>query len=87
MVIRKIGKLACCVFIWSGFVTAQAQAPTLDPADDTRHLGPISEFLFWTPEQQVAGYRNMDKVFPTRLIPAGGSILELPENPVDLDAR
>ncbi len=62
-----------------------AEAPMLDPAEDVSHLGKANNFLFWAPEQQVAGYRNIDKVFPTRIISAGGSTYGLPEQMVDLD--
>ena len=41
-------------------------------ADDLGNLGPSNRFLFWEPEQQVAGYRNIDQIFPTRTIHAGG---------------
>jgi len=61
-----------------------AQAPFVDPADDVKHLGSPYEILFWTPEQQVSGYRNINKIFPTRTIVAAGTVLELPEAPVDL---
>ena len=40
--------------------------------DDLANLGPSNRFLFWEPEQQVAGYRNIDRIFPTRTIHAGG---------------
>lgn len=62
-----------------------AQAPPAQPADDTKHLGPPQEFLFWSPEQQVAGYRNIDKVFPIRTIVAGGTPFPLPVELMDLD--
>jgi CubicO group peptidase (beta-lactamase class C family) len=55
-----------------------AKAPTMDPADDAKHLGSPETFLFWAPEQQVASYRNINLVFPTREIAAGGKTLELP---------
>lgn len=61
-----------------------AEAPVMDPAKDAQHLGSPNKFLFWTPEQQVAGYRNINLVFPTRKIPAGEKVLELPEQPVSL---
>jgi len=64
--------------------TAQAKAPFIDPVDDPNHFGSPENTLFWTPEQQVAGYRNVEKIFPTRVIPAGGAVLELPEAPQDL---
>ncbi len=63
-----------------------AKAPTIDPADDARYFGPPEKILMWTPEQQVAGYRNMNKLRPTRKIPAGGAVLELPEKLVELGA-
>lgn len=61
-------------------------APTIDPAEDKAHFGPPEKILFWTPEQQVAGYRNMDLLAPVRLVPAGDQPLALPERPLDLDA-
>jgi CubicO group peptidase (beta-lactamase class C family) len=60
-------------------------APHIDPAEDAAHFGPIEELLFWTPEQQVAGYRNMDKLTPVRWVRAGDTPLHLPERPLDLD--
>jgi len=61
------------------------KAPEIDPANDFKHLGPVEKFLFWTPEQQVASYRNIDKIFPTRIIRAGKQPLELPEQKVNLN--
>ena len=73
--------LALCTpaYLW-------AKAPTIDPQDDAKHFGPPEKILMWTPEQQVAGYRNMNKLRATRKIPAGGTVLELPEKLVDLGA-
>lgn len=65
--------------------SAFADAPTLDPAEDLNRLPPAaSSPLFWTPEQQVVGYRNADKLNPTRKIIAGGSVFPLPPAKVDL---
>jgi len=69
----------------SGIIPLYAEAPMLDPAEDASYLGEANRFLFWTPEQQVAGYRNIDKVFPTRTISTGESIFALPERMVNLD--
>ncbi len=77
---KKAAALTLCLFALGGFAAVYAKAPTLDPAEDAKHLGPADKFLFWTPEQQVAGYRNIDKVFPTRKIPAGSTVLELPQS-------
>ena len=64
---------------------AWADAPYIDPADDEKHLGPPEKELFWTPEQQVAGYRNMDRISWTRAIPAGNDPYPLPTDLQDLD--
>ena len=61
------------------------KAPEIDPTNDFKHLGPVENFLFWTPEQQVASYCNIDKIFPTRIIRAGKQPLELPEQKVNLN--
>lgn len=61
-----------------------AEAPFIDPADDARHFGPPDKILFWTPEQQVAGYRNIHRIYPTRRIAAGDGVRALPFAPVDL---
>ena len=61
-----------------------AQAPLIDPADDEKHFGSPANTLFWTPEQQVAGYRNSEKITWTRRIKAGDSVRTLPYAKVDL---
>ena len=65
-------------------LSIHAQTPFVDPAEDLTHLGAPENFLFWTPHQQVAGYRNIEKIFPTRDVKAGGAVLELPEKKVNL---
>lgn len=80
-------KLKILLAAWLALPAAtavRAEAPFIDPASDPEHFGPPDQFLFWTPEQQVAGYRNIDRIFPTRRIPATGTPLELEEAPVDL---
>lgn len=61
-------------------------APFIDPADDAGHFGDPERVLFWTPQQQVAGYRNMDRIVPVRWIRAGDQPLALPERPAQLDS-
>lgn len=73
------------VFLLAVAVSAYAEAPTIDPADDENHLGPPDDVLFWTLEQKVAGFRNYDKIFPTRDVPAGDSSYVLPVDYIDLD--
>lgn len=76
--------LTCWFLLLGSPVFLYAQAPTLNPADDVNHLGPPEKFLFWTPQQQVAGYRNINLIFSSRLIPAGKNVLELPQQLMDL---
>ena len=64
-------------------VTVQAQAPWIDPADDAKHFGPPQP-LTWTLEQKVSGFRNYDKIFPARDVPASTSPYPLPSKPIDL---
>jgi len=66
-------------------LSAHNGAPYIDPARDSEHFGSVENLLFWTPEQQVAGYRNMEKLAPARWVRAGDSPLMLPERPVALD--
>ncbi len=67
------------------FVPQVAQAETyLDPAEDAQRLPDDSAPLFWRGEQKIAGFRNMDKLAPNRVITAGGEVLALPEAKIDL---
>ncbi len=40
-------------------------------AEDRQPTGD-SDILFWSPERQIAGYRAIDRIYPTRKIEAGG---------------
>ncbi len=82
---RRIAVFTFCLLMLTAITLVDAEAPVLDPADDANHLGEVNNLLFWTPEQQVAGYRNIDRVYPTRIISAGGSAYGLPEQLVDLN--
>jgi CubicO group peptidase (beta-lactamase class C family) len=44
-------------------------------------LPPSTGFLFWTPAQQNIGYRNIDKIFPTRTVKHGSGVFPLPQSP------
>lgn len=35
-------------------------------------------FLFWTPAEQALGYKNIEKIFPTRTVKRGGPVAVLP---------
>jgi CubicO group peptidase (beta-lactamase class C family) len=81
-VMRRLLFCAICLFGYTQ--SGIADAPFIDPADDHEHFGPPANTLFWTPEQQVAGYRNSDRIFLTRTIKAGDSVYPLPAAKVDL---
>jgi CubicO group peptidase (beta-lactamase class C family) len=75
-----------CTACWCGFAPSiHAGAPYIDPADEYKHFAAPDNVLFWTPEQQVAGYRNSDRIFPTRTIRAGDSVYELAYELADLN--
>lgn len=38
-------------------------------------------FLFWKPAEQVAGYRNIEKIFPTRVVRRGPTVNRLARDP------
>ena len=80
--VLRASALFACTFLMA--ITA-ADSCAQDPADDLLHLGPQENILFWSPQQQVPSYRNIDKIFPTRPIKAGDFIHALPLAPADLD--
>jgi CubicO group peptidase (beta-lactamase class C family) len=41
-------------------------------------FGHLENVLNWTPEQQLRGYRNMDRIYPTRIVAAGPVPFPLP---------
>jgi CubicO group peptidase (beta-lactamase class C family) len=50
---------------------------TLCAALGKEALPPQSGFLFWTPAQQLVGYRNIEKIFPTRTVKRGSQVFPL----------
>ncbi len=76
--------MLCATCLCSYTPVANAEAPYIDPVEDHKHFGSPDNVLFWKPEQQVAGYRNSDKIFLTRTIKAGDSVYPLPYELVDL---
>ena len=59
-------------------------APATADAEDWSGFGILENILNWTPEQQLRGYRNMDKIHPTRPIRASDDPYPLPQKPVDI---
>jgi CubicO group peptidase (beta-lactamase class C family) len=53
---------------------------TLALAAQSPELPPQTGFLFWTPAQQRIGYRNIEKIFPTRTVKRGAKVFALPSD-------
>ena len=61
-----------------------ADGEYFDPADDENHFGDPFDVFNWTPRQQIAGFRNTEKLSPARLIPASTQPSKLARNEQDL---
>ncbi len=65
----------------------ESEATAAEAADpDAENFGPADNVLFWTPEQQVAGYRNIDRISDARWIRASDDPYPLGSAPRDLSA-
>jgi len=62
---------------------ASADAPYIDPADDEKYFGDVINTLFWTLEEKVSGFRNMDRLTVTRRVEASDSASLLPYRNVE----
>jgi CubicO group peptidase (beta-lactamase class C family) len=81
LILRSIASIGGPLLLAISGAAAHAQ----DWADDLQHLGPQENILFWSPRQQLASYRNIDRIFPTRPIKAGVVVHALPLAPADFD--
>lgn len=73
--IRSLGALALAI----GLAAAQpalAQAPKAGPADPA--LPPAASLLTWTPDQQLVGYRSIEKIYAVGVAPRGKQVRGLP---------
>jgi CubicO group peptidase (beta-lactamase class C family) len=61
-----------------------ASPPTPALAGDKDNFGKAEDQLFWTFEQKVAGYRNMEKISLARHVPTGDILYPLPRNETNL---
>lgn len=74
--IRQIRRLAAVV----------AAVPSIAVAAEPLPPGGAA-ILSWTPAQQVVGYRNMEKIAPTRLVRRGVHVHPLPRAAVQIDPK
>jgi len=61
-----------------------APAPPAAEAEDWSGFGDLENVLNWTPEQQLRGYRNIDRIYPTRPVTASDDPYPLPSNLIKL---
>ena len=64
--------------------TDVANLNDVSKAGDEANFGQVENQLFWTFEQKVAGFRNMEKIAWARYVPAGGDPYPLPREEKDL---
>lgn len=60
-----------------------AQARWLDPAQDEQNLPVTDGILFWSGDQQIAGFRNISTLSPVRHITRGDNVFALPREQRD----
>lgn len=60
-------------------------AATAALASDDVAPRPLTGLLFWTPAEQVVGYRTIEKIYPTRVVKAGTAVFALPEAQAPFD--
>ena len=60
-----------------------SSARWLDPARDEQNLPRNAGILFWSGEEQIAGFRNIAKLSPVRHIQRGEQVRAFPVNPRD----
>jgi len=87
--LRRAVALAFLVMIVSGCSEphefgASAPPATSGESEDWSGFGILENVLNWTPEQQLRGYRNIEKIYPTRPITASDDPYPLPSDWVDL---
>jgi CubicO group peptidase (beta-lactamase class C family) len=74
---RMIAAVLGAAALLAGAGPAPAADPPLPPGG--------AAILGWTPEQQAFGYRNMEKIGPTRVIARGEAVHDLPTAPAQID--
>ena len=60
-----------------------ARPPAPNAAEDWSGFGDLENVLNWTPQQQLRGYRHMDRIYPTRPVHASPRPFPLPDHPAD----
>lgn len=82
-------KIGVFLSIFALSVSGLAAELYLEPETDSERLPPTigsgsAGALTWEGDQQITGFRNIDKIAPTREIKSGDYVLALPERKFDL---
>ena len=77
---------ATCLCIMTLAACEEGQSAAIAPADDktatdAAFVQAASRVLFWTREEQLAGYPNMEKQFPANTVRKGDTVSALPVSP------
>jgi CubicO group peptidase (beta-lactamase class C family) len=80
--VRHIRRLAAAITLAAIAVAASASVAAAEPLPPGG-----AAILSWTPAQQLVGYRNMEKIAPTRLIRRGANVHPLPRGAVQIDPK
>ncbi len=62
------------------------QTRWLDPANDAQNLPTEEGILFWSGDQQIAGFRNIPLLSPVRQVSRGDNVMPLPRAERDFSA-
>jgi hypothetical protein len=76
------------IWVFAALVSCESRV-VIDSSESERTKAPAGlllpkpseqgAYLFWTAEEQLVGYRNIDRIFDTRVVQAGGSPRPLPK--------
>lgn len=78
-------RVAILLVAFTALLTAcrPSPPPVSSAEDDWSGFGDLENVLNWTPEQQLRGYRHIDRIYPTRPVRAGARPFPLPDRSGD----
>lgn len=79
----KYAFLIATISLWVA-CTEAVNTATPSASGDAADFGKAEDQLFWTLQQKIAGYRNMEKITWARQVPSGDNPYPLPRNETDL---
>ena len=83
MLAKKIPHLILLCAIFNACSSSGEPSASSGFPDDVANLGHADSVLFWTHEEKLAGFRNYDRLFPTRPVVTDSSVLDLPTRLLD----